>query len=176
MTNLALALVKEPRIIGKIPKVVSMAATFDRLMSEWNIRCDPVAAQIVLQSGVPVDLVPLDVTMQVRYGRDHLAQLKASQRPLAQRLWLAHAARAESMGYRDALDCVDIMHDPLAVESLLDDTILQWRQGWATVELGGQATYGYTTFVEDARGPHRYAYAVDAEAALTLWIERVLAY
>jgi inosine-uridine nucleoside N-ribohydrolase len=80
------------------------------------------------------------------------------------------------MGYRDPLDCVDIMHDPLAVESLLDDTLLHWRRGRASVELCGGATYGYTTFAEDANGPHRYADAVDDLGALALWLERVLAY
>lgn len=176
MTNLAVALVKEPRIIARLPRVVAMAATFDRQMSEWNIRCDPVAAQIVLQSGVPVDLVPLDVTMQVRYQRAELQQLQGAERPLAQRLWAAHCARASAMGIADPLACVDIMHDPLAVESLLDDTILRWRRGRASVELAGQHTYGYTTFVDQADGPHRYACKVDARAALDLWMRRVLAW
>ncbi len=176
MTNLALAMLKEPRIIARIPRIVAMAGTFDRQISEWNIRCDPVAAQIVLQSGVPVDLVPLDVTMQVRYEREQLLRLRDARRPLAQRLWAAHVARATSMGIADPLACVDIMHDPLAVESLLDDTLLKWKQGRASVELHGHGTYGYTLFAEQANGPHRYARAVDAGTAMDLWMTRVLAY
>lgn len=83
MTNLAMAMLKEPRILARIPRIVAMAGTFDRHMDEWNIRCDPVAAQIVLQSGVPVDLVPLDVTMQVRYEREQLLRLRDAHHPLA---------------------------------------------------------------------------------------------
>jgi len=176
MTNLAMAMLKEPRILARIPRIVAMAGTFDRHMDEWNIRCDPVAAQIVLQSGVPVDLVPLDVTMQVRYEREQLLRLRDAHHPLAQRLWAAHAARATSMGIADPLACEDIMHDPLAVESLLDDSLLQWRRGRASVELCGGTTYGYTTFEQDDRGLHRYAWAVNAPAALELWMSRVLAY
>ncbi len=176
MTNLAMALVKEPRLIARIPRVLAMAAAFDRQMAEWNIRCDPVAAALVLHSGVPVDLVGLDVTTQVQFRAADLAALAASPSPLCANLSRAIAAWAAHSGWAHQIDGRPIMHDPLAVATLLDDGLVTWRRGRANVELQGEATYGYTTFALDENGPHRYAAAVNATAALDLYIHRLLAY
>ncbi len=177
MTNLAMAMVKEPRIIARIPKIVSMAAAFDQQISEWNIRCDPVAAAIVMSSGAPLDIIGLDVTMKVQFRREHIAALNACPRPLAQKLaqsvelWARHCEWAESEARG-----LPIMHDPLAVATLLQPDLVSWRRGTASVELQGQKTYGFTLFEEGSAGQHRYAYAVDSEAALALWMNKVLAY
>jgi inosine-uridine nucleoside N-ribohydrolase len=69
-----------------------------------------------------------------------------------------------------------IMHDPLAVATLIDPNLVQWRRGTATVELQGAQTYGYTLFQKDDEGPHEHAYEVNVDAALDLWISKVLAY
>jgi purine nucleosidase len=176
MTNLAMAMVKEPRILGRIPRIVSMAAAFDRQESEWNIRCDPVAAAVVLGSGVPMRIVGLDVTMRVQFRRKDIEALKASLRPLAGALARSIAAWEAHSGWAHLVQGLPIMHDPLAVATILDPTVVQWRRGTATVELQGEQTYGYTLFQNDDKGPHEYAYQVDAEAALNLWIRQVLAY
>ena len=107
MTNLAMAMVVEPRIISRIPRIVSMAAAFDRQESEWNIRCDPVAAAIVLGSGVPMRIVGLDVTMKVQFRRKDIEALKASPRPLAKVLAQSIAAweASERLGAHGARRC-----------------------------------------------------------------------
>ncbi len=176
MTNLAMAVVKEPRIIAKIPRIVSMAATFDRLLSEWNIRCDPVAAAILFESVIPMHIIGLDVTMQVRFRKEHMDALGACPRPLAQRLYQATMLWARHADWAPESQRLPIMHDPLAVATLLQPDLVRWRRGKASVELAGDKTYGFTTFAEDAGGPHHYAYAVDSEAALSLWMSRVLNY
>lgn len=176
MTNLAMATIKEPRIIAKIPRIVCMAAAFDRLMSEWNIRCDPVAAAILFGSGIPMRIVGLDVTMQVRFRKEHLDALRACPRPLAQRLYQATMLWARHADWAPESQRLPIMHDPLAVATLIQPDLVRWRRGRAAVELAGTATYGFTTFAEEANGPHEYAYAVDSEAALSLWMARVLTY
>ena len=176
MTNLAMAMVKEPRIISRIPRIVSMAAAFDRQVSEWNICCDPVAAAIVLGSGVPMRIVGLDVTMKVQFRRADIEALKASPRPLAKVLAQSIAAWEARSGWAHTVRGLPIMHDPLAVATIIDPSLVQWRRGTATVELQGAQTYGYTLFQQDDEGPHEHAYEVNADAALDLWISRVLAY
>jgi len=176
MTNLAMALVKEPRLGAKIPRIVSMAAVFERPMSEWNIRCDPVAAALLFGSGIPMDIIGLDVTMQVRFRPEHLQALDGCPRPLAQRLSQATKLWAQHDRWAEQIRRLPIMHDPLAVATLLAPDLVRWKRGWAKVELQGAETYGFTTFQEDPAGPHRYAYAVDSERALSLWMDRVLAY
>jgi purine nucleosidase/pyrimidine-specific ribonucleoside hydrolase len=154
MTNLAMALAKEPRLAARIPRIVSMAAAFDRQMAEWNIRCDPTAAALVLHSGVPVDLVGLDVTTRVQFRAADLSALAASPSPLCANLSGAIAAWARHSGWAHQIEGRPIMHDPLAVATLLDDSLVTWRRGRAGVELRGEATYGYTTFSPEEAGPH----------------------
>jgi purine nucleosidase len=176
MTNVAMAIIKEPRIISRIPRIVSMAAAFDRLTSEWNIKCDPVASAILFESQIPMNIIGLDVTTRVQFRREHIDALDASPRPLAQRLAQAIAAWAQHSGWAQQIHGLPIMHDPLAAATLFAPELVCWRRGKATVELGGDQTYGFTTFAEDPAGPHQYAYAVDSEAALSLWMRKVLAY
>ena len=176
MTNVAMAIIKEPRILGKLPRIVSMAATFDRLMSEWNIKCDPVAAAILFNSKVPMRIIGLDVTTKVQFREKHIQALNASKRPLAQNLSKAIKMWAQHSGWAQHIRGLPVMHDPLAAATLVKPDLVRWRRGTAAVELAGERTYGFTTFQEDPAGPHEYAYAVDSEAALAFCMDKVLAY
>ncbi|MHB9032067.1 MAG: nucleoside hydrolase [Anaerolineae bacterium] len=175
MTNLAMAITLEPRILAKIPEVVIMGGTFDRQVSEWNIMCDPVAASIVCESEVPLRFIPLDVTTKVQFRQSDLDALKASKRPLAQRLLRAIEAWQQHSGWAHRLNGLPIMHDPLAIATMVNSGLVTWRTGKVSIELNGDRTYGYTLFQEDSSGHHRYADTVNANAALDLWIQRVAA-
>lgn len=168
MTNLAMALVKEPSISRRIPRIVSMCACFDRHLSEWNIQCDPVAAAICFNSRIPMTVIGLDVTTRCQLSQDHLDRLGDSGRPVARNLFAA----TNAWGHRFPL-----LHDPLAVETLLAPTVVGMRNGTVTVELSGDATYGYTTFQsapEAQPGPHDIGVSVDNDRATEMWLERVL--
>jgi purine nucleosidase/pyrimidine-specific ribonucleoside hydrolase len=169
-TNIAMALVKEPRIRARIPRIVVMGGVFDRQYCEWNIRCDPTAAAIVAESGVPMRWVGLDVTLRCVFDQGHLDRLGAGTRSMAKNL--AHATRLWQGSHSNHFPT---LHDPLAVETLFRPDLVKTKRGKVSVELGGDATYGYTTFKEDAAGPHEICTEVDASAAIDLWLERVLA-
>ena len=67
LTNIALAMVREPRIVPRIQEIVLMGGGFFEggnitPAAEFNIYVDPHAADIVLKSGVPIVMMPLDVT------------------------------------------------------------------------------------------------------------------
>lgn len=173
MTNLAMAITLEPRITSRIPEVVIMGGVFNAHVSEWNINCDPVAAAIVFESCIPLRIVPLDVTMQVQFRRSDLAALSASGRPLAQRLARAIEAWQQHSGWADIIGGLPVMHDPLAIATMIAPSLVSWKTGRARVELQGEYSYGFTLFREDASGIHHYAASVDAEAALDLWITRI---
>ena len=77
LTNLAEALLATPSLAEKIARIVIMGGALrvagnireispriDNSYAEWNIFCDPYAADVVLQSGAPITLVPLDATNQ----------------------------------------------------------------------------------------------------------------
>jgi inosine-uridine nucleoside N-ribohydrolase len=72
MTNLASALKAEPALAGRIRRIVAMGGAIDvpgnapdLPLAETNARADPLAARIVLRSGAPLTLVPLDATNRV---------------------------------------------------------------------------------------------------------------
>ena len=67
LTNIALALIREPKIAGRIKEIVLMGGGFfeggnTTPTAEFNIYVDPHAAEVVFKSGVPIVMMPLDVT------------------------------------------------------------------------------------------------------------------
>lgn len=170
MTNLAMALVKEPKIIAKIPKVVCMAAEFKRSFSEWNIRCDPVAASIVFNSGLPVDVTTWEIGRIVHFTQKEIAALDAAERPIAKNL-----ARAIRCWQEENNRQMPALYDPMAIATMIQPDLCTWKTGTVAVELAGQHTYGWTTFNEHADGKHRVTWGADRDAAMAFYLSRVLA-
>ena len=145
LTNVALALLREPRLARTVRRIVIMGGLvqrrFDQLRtpySEHNIRCDPEAAQIVFSSGAPITLVPLDVTTQVRVQRDHLARLRegdALARMVADQLerYFGHMGRDWTCP-----------HDPLAAAAILQPEFLRTFPMRVQVETHGEYTRAET--------------------------------
>lgn len=82
MTNVALALIQHPDVARGVRQIVSMGGAFTALghrtpWAEFNIYADPHAAEIVFQSGVPVVLMPLDMTFQALFTTDHFERFRA---------------------------------------------------------------------------------------------------
>ena len=117
-TNLAVALAKAPDIAARVQEVVWMAGARSEggnvtPAAEFNVHADPEAAQAVLGSGIPLTLLPLDLTHQV--------QLTPARRDLLLRLG-TKAARAVAALYaevprhdREGAP----LHDPCVVAHLL---------------------------------------------------------
>jgi len=88
LTNVAIALDSEPSIKSKIDKILLMGGAIDvpgnvglesdipNYVAEWNIWVDPHAADIVFQSGLPIDMVALDATNQVPQTQAFLDKLE----------------------------------------------------------------------------------------------------
>lgn len=76
MTNLALALIQHPDVARGIRQIVSMGGAFTALghrtpWAEFNVLADPHAAEIVYRSGVPIVVMPLDMTFQALFTAEH---------------------------------------------------------------------------------------------------------
>jgi inosine-uridine nucleoside N-ribohydrolase len=96
-----------------------------------------------------------------------MARLDASQRPLAKRLMLAIRAWQGAWGHMPHL------FDPMAVATMVKPDLCTWKRGFIKVELSGSETYGYTTFKEDANGPHRVAWDANRDQSMAFWFDRV---
>jgi purine nucleosidase len=80
LTNLAIALRLQPRLVTQIAHCIVMGGAIRHqgnvtMGAEYNVWVDPHAAHIVLHSGLPVTLVPLDVTYQCLFTSDHAREL-----------------------------------------------------------------------------------------------------
>ena len=172
LTNMAMALVKEPRLRTKIPRIVVMAAEFRNPLAEWNIRCDPEAAHLVFASGIPLHVTTWHIGMNAQFRNPDVARITGCKQPLAQ--YLHRAILAWQRHHRHSgLESMPSLFDPLAVATMIQPDLCTWRQGTVTVELQGSATYGYTSFRERADGPHRIAWEVNREAAIAWYLERI---
>ena len=94
VSNMAVAYVLEPAIRENIKELIMMAGVIVPIVDEkgirrspveeYNFNNDPVAAQIVCNSGLPMVLCPIDVTLKVPLRDDQLKVINASDRPVAQ--------------------------------------------------------------------------------------------
>ena len=153
LTNVALALRKDPRFVHDVAEVVVMGGTVGTpgnatAMGEANFVHDPEAAAIVLEAPWKVTVIGLNVTgmttMDDALRDDFLAAETAAGR-LAYDISGHYLDLYESLGAGRAAN----LHDPLAVAVAADPTLAKTVETWATVELTGRHTRGM--FVYDLR-------------------------
>jgi purine nucleosidase len=154
LTNVALALRLAPDMAGALRELVIMGGVYlgttgiAAMPGEFNIWCDPEAADVVFTSGAPLRCVGLDVTTRVRLTDDDAARMAAGGRPFGAfagactREWIAHWDRTNP-GATDAHgSCA--LHDPLAVAAVTRPELLTWRPSRVAVETQGRHTRGVT--------------------------------
>ncbi|WP_024302455.1 nucleoside hydrolase [Pseudogulbenkiania sp. MAI-1] len=148
LTNIALALSKAPDIAPRIKEIVLMGGSYFAggnisPAAEFNVFVDPEAAAIVLGSGVPLVMLPLDVTHQVRSSAPRLARLRALPNrcgPLAADILANHERHdVQRYGQHGAP-----MHDPCVVAYLLQPSLFSGRRVNVEVETASALTRGAT--------------------------------
>lgn len=160
LTNLAIALVKDPSIASKVKRLVLMggAVTVPGNVTpvvEANMHSDPEAAHRVFESGMPITMVGLDATMRTIIDESHLERLSAgsdsARRPqfIGGILSYYFNAYLQQDGFYGAP-----LHDPLAVAAALDPTLVQTKDLYIRVETKGELSYG-ATVAEFRRPPER---------------------
>ena len=82
ITNVAMAMVREPRIIGKIGQIVTMGGGFfvggnTTPVAEFNVYVDPHAAAVMYRSGIPIVTMPLDVTHKALMSPEWIDSMRA---------------------------------------------------------------------------------------------------
>ena len=162
LTNIAMAMEAEPHLIDSIEEIVVMGGAVDcqgniTEYAEFNIYNDPWAANIVFNSGVPVTLVGLDVTMRVALTDwDLLFTSDGKGQRLARQVLGNWSTMHPGTVYH--------MHDPLAVLAAIDHSPFSYRTGKVSVVTTGEER-GRTVALWET-GPIRVAMDVDAQFAL----------
>ncbi|GGM67285.1 nucleoside hydrolase [Longimycelium tulufanense] len=158
LTNVALALMLEPRLPYLLREVVCMGGAFDapgniNAHAEANVWHDPEAAELVLSGGFELRLVPLDVTERAWAGSTWFETVTGHDTPLAR------FASAISRHYVDVYSSLlkdvrgergCLLHDPLAAAILMDPSMATYEEYRVMVELTGTHSRGAT--LVDRRG------------------------
>ena len=146
LTNIALAVSKDPSIAGLVKNIVIMGGSISggnvNGAAEANIYNDPEAAQIVFNAGWMVTMVGSDVGERTLITRKYLAQLQSSHGPQSDfiaKIADFYLTRSEKSGYSGAA-----MYDPLAVGIALDPTLGTLKDMHVDVETRGEFTRGET--------------------------------
>ena len=151
MTNIALAIIQYPDFCVNIRHLYFMGgAVYGGNVStnaEFNIWADPEAAHVVMESGIPLTMVGLDVTLKAIMTREDVEALRKRN---SVRSNLA-ADLLDFMFERYARGGEDvIMHDALAAAAALFPSCMEYENYWMDVERSGDYTRGHT--FADIRG------------------------
>ena len=154
LTNIALAVRKEPRIVERVAEIVLMGGGYHvgnwSAVAEFNIKIDPEAAHIVFNEPWPVTMVGLDLTHQALATDEIEAEIKALGTDLAD--FVVALFGAFRKNYQDAQGFEHPpVHDPCAVAYLIDPSVVSVRKVPVDIELTGTLTLGMT--VADFRDP-----------------------
>lgn len=148
LTNLAVAFRKEPAAIKAVREVISMGGAISHggnttPLAEFNVYADPHAAHIVYHSGVPIRLVPLDVTYQCVLTQNDVEQLQHLSSPISE--FIADATQFY-MEFHDSYQGVKgcVINDPLALALTFRENLCQYRDLYVNVDISGGVSTGKT--------------------------------
>jgi inosine-uridine nucleoside N-ribohydrolase len=149
-------------------------------VAEFNIYVDPEAAQIVFASGVPITLIGLDVTEQVRLTAEMIDQnIRPTGSPLSQ---FVVDCTAQTIQFSTRVERPPgmAMHDPLAVGALIDPSIVHTLPLLVQVETKGELTTGMLVvdrraLLTDLKAPANVDVALEVDAArfMELFLHRL---
>ena len=174
LTNIAMAIQKEPRILEAIPEIVIMGGAHDHgnmtASAEFNIWLDPEAARVVVNCGRPIRMVPLDATHRALVSTEDAARLRALGTPAGE------AAARFVLQRIDGYDATQPMprregalaapvHDALAVCAIIDPSILTTEHIPVDVEIHAELSLGRTVcdFRFRSGKPANVHFAMDAD-------------
>jgi inosine-uridine nucleoside N-ribohydrolase len=185
LTNLAEALQKDARRVKRLREVVIMGGAIAvpgniTPAAEFNIFTDPDAAHRVFHSGLPMTLVPLDVTEKVCLKSEEIAALaQAMEEPLG---GFVRDITEKSIEYmREARRMSAIyLHDPLAVGVAIEPMMIKVASRHVEVETSGDITQGMTladtrAITDELKKPPNLEVAleVESERFITFFKERL---
>ena len=146
LTNIALAISKDPSIVALAKNIVIMGGSISggnvTGVAEANIFGDPEAAEIVFNAGWTVTMVGSDVGEQTLMRRKELTELQAGHGPVndvVTKIARFYIERSEKNGWDGAA-----MYDPLAVAVAFDPSLVTLKPMHIDVETRGQYTRGET--------------------------------
>jgi purine nucleosidase len=148
LTNVAMALHRDPSFAGKVKGCVMMCGSSDHLgnitpVAEYNVWVDPEAAKVVFSSGMPLKMVGLDVSRRyASFTPDEAAELRGMGTPLAK--FCVDIQRVVLNEWDGGVE----LPDPIAMAVALDPAVAtRVERRFVAVETGGEWCRGQTVVV-----------------------------
>jgi inosine-uridine nucleoside N-ribohydrolase len=181
LTNIALAIRKEPRIVEALKEIIIMGGAIRHegnttALAEFNTHVDPHAAQIVYQAGIPTTLVPLDVTYQCILTAADVSRLQKIDSPITK--FVADATRFY-MEFHDEYQQIEgcVINDPLALALTFAPELCTYQELPVEVDLSGGISMGKTVadFYNYEKKPAnmKVALGVRARDFIDLFVSRI---
>jgi purine nucleosidase len=147
MTNIAMAIRKEPRFVKAVKELVIMGGAIQEAgnmtpLAEFNIYVDPHAAHIVFHSGIPMTLIPLDVTHKCLLKQEHLNRLMKIDSPVTRFLKDAIDVYLKASIQLGHEGCA--LHDPLTLATIIAPELLTLKEYYVDVDISGGVSMGKT--------------------------------
>lgn len=181
LTNIATALERAPDIASRIREIVLMGGAYFEVgnitpAAEFNIYVDPEAAAIVFGSGIPLTVMPLDVTHKALVTAERIAAFRA----------IGNAAGPQVAGWTDFFERFDKekygsdgapLHDPTVIAYLIQPDIFTGRHINVEIETTSPLTRGMTVAdwwgVTDRPANATFMGDIDADDFFTLLTDRI---
>ena len=149
MTNLALAIIKEPAILPKLKQIVFMGGVAFEAgnctpAAEFNIHADPHAAQVVLQSGVPLVMMGLDVTHKAHITDERFSRIHALGSDVSKAVTSMLAAYRDVIAQRSQGSREGVLHDPCTIAYVIKPDLFQGRKMHVEVDIQSGPSLGRT--------------------------------
>ncbi|HLE92481.1 MAG TPA: nucleoside hydrolase [Anaerolineales bacterium] len=181
LTNVAFAIRKEPRIVEAVREVIVMGGAIRypgnaSPLAEYNVFVDPHAAHMVYHSGIPITLVPLDVTYQCILTPDDVKRLQKNPSRISR--FIDDSTRFY-MEFHDEYQQIHgcAINDPLALALTFAPELCDYQELYVDVDISGGISMG-KTFADfhglaKKRPNMKVALSVRARDFMELFLERM---
>ena len=181
LTNVAIAIRKEPRIVQNVKEVFVMGGAIKHQgnttpLAEYNTFVDPHSAHVVFHSGMPLILTPLDVTYQCIFTTDDLNRLLKIDSPITK--FIADATRFY-MEFHDEYQKIDgcVINDPMTLALTFMPEICDYQDLYVDVDISTGVGLG-NTFADfynyEKKAPNmKVALGVRPRMFMELFLERM---
>jgi len=183
LTNIAMAIRQDPDFRGRIKKLYIMGGAIAALPhgggnitpnAEFNFWVDPEAARIVLRSGIPIELSPLNVSRKTGFRKEHFERIVSANTPLTRLLDETMVAMFER-----SEDDRQLMYDQVAVASVIDPSLVRKVELYVDIDTAQGINYGVSVGGErlwpgsEGAGKVLVQYDLDWDRFIELFIERL---
>ena len=181
LTNVATAFERAPDIVARVREIVLMGGAYFEVgnvtpAAEFNIYVDPEAAEIVFRSGVPLTVMPLDVTHKALTTAPHIQGFRDMGTPVGDAVaaWTDFFERFDKEKYHAP---GAPLHDPCVIAYLLQPGLFSGRHINVEIETEGRHTTGMTVAdwwgVTDRPKNAQFMGGIDADGFFALLTDRI---